>query len=79
MSLPGILIFYNFTICLPQQGLGKSLWLMQGMFRANGGCGYVKKPQFLMQKYDCDNEFDPTRIQSVKKKTLKVSMYHSII
>lgn len=52
---------------------------MQGMFRANGGCGYVKKPQFLMEKHQCDNEFDPTRIQSVKKKTLKVSMYHSII
>ncbi|XP_028217051.1 phosphoinositide phospholipase C 6-like isoform X2 [Glycine soja] len=57
------------------QGLGKSLWLMQGMFRANGGCGYVKKPQFLMQKYHCDNEFDPTRIQSVKKKTFKVKVY----
>ncbi|MBA0658243.1 hypothetical protein Goklo_010466, partial [Gossypium klotzschianum] len=29
-------------------GYGRSLWLMQGMFRANGGCGYVKKPDFLM-------------------------------
>lgn len=22
---------------------------MQGMFRANGGCGYVKKPEFLLK------------------------------
>lgn len=44
---------------------------MQGMFRANGGCGYVKKPQILMHKHQCDNEFDPTRVLQVKK-TLKV-------
>ncbi|WRX33436.1 C2 domain - like 10 [Theobroma cacao] len=30
------------------KGYGKSLWLMHGMFRSNGGCGYVKKPEFLM-------------------------------
>lgn len=64
------LYFYH---CLPQQGHGKSLWLMQGMFRANGGCGYVKKPQILMQKHQCGNEFDPTWILTVKK-TLKVSI-----
>jgi len=46
---------------------------MQGMFRANGGCGYVKKPEILMQKLQCDNEFDPTRIMPVKK-TLKVNI-----
>ncbi|PON62968.1 Phosphoinositide phospholipase C family [Parasponia andersonii] len=26
----------------------KHLWIMQGMFRANGSCGYVKKPDFLL-------------------------------
>jgi len=46
---------------------------MQGMFRANGGCGYVKKPEILMQKLQCDNELDPTRIMPVKK-TLKVNI-----
>ncbi|KAH1211861.1 Phosphoinositide phospholipase C 2 [Glycine max] len=56
------------------KGHGKSLWLMQGMFRANGGCGYVKKPQILMQKHQCGNEFDPTWILTVKK-TLKVKVY----
>ncbi|XP_027941562.1 phosphoinositide phospholipase C 6-like isoform X3 [Vigna unguiculata] len=61
-------------VAFNMQGHGKSLWLMQGMFRANGGCGYVKKPQILMQKHHCDNEFDPTKIQSVKK-TLKVKVY----
>ncbi|AES99590.1 putative phosphoinositide phospholipase C [Medicago truncatula] len=61
-------------VAFNMQGLGKSLWLMQGMFRANGGCGYVKKPEILMQKLQCDNEFDPTRIMPVKK-TLKVKIY----
>ncbi|KAF3557118.1 hypothetical protein F2Q69_00010828 [Brassica cretica] len=37
-------------IAFNMQGYGKSLWLMHGMFRANGGCGYVKKPNFLMKK-----------------------------
>jgi hypothetical protein len=46
---------------------------MQGMFRANGGCGYVKKPEILMQKLQCDTEFDPKMIMPVKK-TLKVSI-----
>ncbi|KAJ1426367.1 PLC-like phosphodiesterase, TIM beta/alpha-barrel domain superfamily [Sesbania bispinosa] len=61
-------------VAFNMQGHGKSLWLMQGMFRANGGCGYVKKPQILMQEHQCDNEFDPTRILPVKK-TLKVKVY----
>lgn len=30
---------------------------MQGMFRANGGCGYVKKPDFLLREKD---DFDPS-------------------
>ncbi|KAL5101863.1 hypothetical protein RYX36_006190 [Vicia faba] len=61
-------------VAFNMQGLGKSLWLMQGMFRANGGCGYVKKPEILMQKLHCDHEFDPTRIMPLKK-TLKVKIY----
>ncbi|BAT81119.1 hypothetical protein VIGAN_03077700 [Vigna angularis var. angularis] len=61
-------------VAFNMQGHGKSLWLMQGMFRANGGCGYVKKPQILMQKHQCDNEYDPTKIESMKK-TLKVKVY----
>ncbi|KAL5568573.1 hypothetical protein UlMin_025148 [Ulmus minor] len=32
------------------QGYDKSLWLMHGMFRANGGYDYVKKPDFLTQR-----------------------------
>ncbi|KAF7830948.1 phosphoinositide phospholipase C 6-like [Senna tora] len=52
----------------------KQLWLMQGMFRANGGCGYVKKPQIVMQKLQNDEEFDPKRTLPVKK-TLKVKVY----
>lgn len=44
---------------------------MQGMFRANGECGYVKKPDLLMQKFPSNEVFDPKRTLIVKK-TLKV-------
>lgn len=51
------------------QGYGRSLWLMHGMFRANGGCGYVKKPDILLDDHEI---FDPKVKRSVKT-TLKVS------
>lgn len=55
-----------------QQGYGKSLWMMHGMFRANGRSGYVKKPDFLMHKGPHNEVFDPKRTLPVKK-TLMVS------
>jgi phosphatidylinositol phospholipase C delta len=50
------------------QGHGRKLWLTQGMFRANGGCGYVKKPDILMNP---DKMFDPRSNLPVKTR-LKV-------
>ncbi|KAL0382123.1 UNVERIFIED_CONTAM: Phosphoinositide phospholipase C 2 [Sesamum calycinum] len=35
-------------VAFNMQGYGRELWMMQGMFKANGGCGYVKKPEFLL-------------------------------
>lgn len=32
------------------QGYGRNLWLVHGFFLANGGCGYVLKPEFYMQR-----------------------------
>ncbi|XP_072961469.1 phosphoinositide phospholipase C 2-like isoform X2 [Typha angustifolia] len=58
-------------VALNMQGYGRALWLMQGMFRANGGCGYVKKPDFLM---DEEHIFDPKSHLAIKK-TLKVTVY----
>ncbi|RCV15319.1 hypothetical protein SETIT_3G048500v2 [Setaria italica] len=55
------------------QGHGRKLWLTQGMFRANGGCGYVKKPDILMNS-DPDKLFDPTADLPVKTR-LKVTVY----
>ncbi|XP_062172471.1 phosphoinositide phospholipase C 2-like isoform X2 [Alnus glutinosa] len=53
---------------------GKYLWITQGMFRANGGCGNVKKPDFLLN-VDPDNEvFNPLVLPPVKT-TLKVKIY----
>nr|KJB55723.1 hypothetical protein B456_009G091400 [Gossypium raimondii] len=47
--------------CQPSSnGHGKHLWIMQGMFKANGGCGYVKKPNFLLHKGPNDEDFHHT-------------------
>ncbi|XWS52987.1 hypothetical protein CRYUN_Cryun11dG0119300 [Craigia yunnanensis] len=61
-------------VALNMQGYGKSLWLMHGMFRSNGGCGYVKKPEFLMNVGPNDQVFDPKAKLPVKK-ILKVKVY----
>ena len=55
------------------QGYGKSLWMMHGMFRSNGGCGYVKKPDFLIGRDPNDEVFDPKATLEVKK-ILRVSL-----
>lgn len=44
---------------------------MHGMFKANGGCGYVKKPDFLMNVGAQNEVFNPTAALPVKKR-LKV-------
>ena len=48
---------------------------MQGMFRANGGCGFVKKPDLLQNVNGPHNKvFDPKANLPVKT-TLKVKVY----
>ncbi|KAL8027075.1 hypothetical protein ABFX02_14G072200 [Erythranthe guttata] len=61
-------------VAFNMQGYGRYLWLMQGMFRSNGGCGYVKKPDFLMNIDSNNKVFDP-KTKSQVKKTLKVKVY----
>ncbi|XP_042011547.1 phosphoinositide phospholipase C 2-like [Salvia splendens] len=61
-------------VAFNMQGHGRSLWLMQGMFRANGGCGYVTKPDFLLNNGPSGEVFDPNKRLPVKK-TLKVKVY----
>ncbi|ESW13761.1 hypothetical protein PHAVU_008G224100 [Phaseolus vulgaris] len=61
-------------VAFNMQGHGKSLWYMQGMFRANGGCGYVKKPSFLIEQGPDDEVFDPKKPMPVKK-TLMVKVF----
>lgn len=58
-------------MCELSQGYGRSLWLMHGMFRANGGCGYVKKPDFMLKPGSDDQIFDP-KVRLPVKTTLKV-------
>ncbi|XP_066334696.1 phosphoinositide phospholipase C 2-like [Miscanthus floridulus] len=43
-------------VALNLQEYGRALWLMHGFYRANGGCGYVRKPNFLM-KYPYFHEY----------------------
>ncbi|PHT44758.1 Phosphoinositide phospholipase C 6 [Capsicum baccatum] len=61
-------------VAFNMQGYGRSLWLMHGMFRSNGGCGYVKKPDFLLNVGPNNEVFDPKAKLPVKK-TLKVKVY----
>ncbi|EEC75018.1 hypothetical protein OsI_11098 [Oryza sativa Indica Group] len=61
-------------VAFNMQGYGRSLWLMHGFYKANGGCGYVKKPDFMMQTCPDGNVFDPKADLPVKK-TLKVKVY----
>ncbi|KAJ8637032.1 hypothetical protein MRB53_011299 [Persea americana] len=61
-------------VAFNMQGYGRSLWLMHGFFRANGGCGYVKKPDFLMEVGENNEVFNPIESLQVKK-TLKVRVY----
>ncbi|KAJ0978237.1 hypothetical protein J5N97_013711 [Dioscorea zingiberensis] len=61
-------------VAFNMQGYGRSLWLMHGFYRANGGCGYVKKPDFLMKIGPHGEVFDPKAMLPVKK-TLKVKVY----
>ncbi|KAK4750174.1 hypothetical protein SAY87_027623 [Trapa incisa] len=61
-------------VAFNMQGYGRSLWLMQGMFRANGGCGYIKKPDILLRHGTDDQIFDANASLPVKT-TLKVTVY----
>ncbi|XP_073159289.1 phosphoinositide phospholipase C 2-like [Henckelia pumila] len=61
-------------VAFNMQGYGRSLWLMHGMFRANGGCGYVKKPDFLLKAGPNGEVFNPKATLPVKV-TLKVTIY----
>ena len=45
---------------------------MHGMFRSNGACGFVKKPDLLMNRGPHDEVFNPKAKYPVKK-TLKVN------
>ncbi|CAI5480465.1 unnamed protein product [Closterium sp. Yama58-4] len=35
-------------VAMNMQGYGRPLWIVHGFFRANGGCGYLKKPDFYL-------------------------------
>ncbi|XP_015078031.1 phosphoinositide phospholipase C 2-like isoform X2 [Solanum pennellii] len=61
-------------VAFNMQGYDRFLWMMQGFFRANGGCGYVKKPEFLLSSDGvCDEVFNSMALPV--KKTLKVKIY----
>ena len=59
------------------QGYGQPLWLLHGMFKANGGCGYVKKPDILLND-NPDQLYDP-KATLLPMKTLKVNFDHILL
>ncbi|KAF3776055.1 Phosphoinositide phospholipase C 2 [Nymphaea thermarum] len=61
-------------VALNMQGSGRSLWMMHGFFKANGSCGYLKKPDFLLNNGPHGKTFDPQAKLPVKK-ALKVMVY----
>ncbi|GLU18859.1 hypothetical protein SLE2022_351360 [Rubroshorea leprosula] len=61
-------------VAFNMQGHGKHLWAMQGMFKANGGCGYVKKPDFLLDRGPSNEVFNPSEALQVKT-VLRVKIY----
>ncbi|WOH10966.1 hypothetical protein DCAR_0830443 [Daucus carota subsp. sativus] len=61
-------------VAFNMQSHGRPLWLMQGLFRANGGCGYVKKPDFLLQDSQDNEVFDLQKELPVKQ-TLKIKIF----
>ncbi|KAH7838681.1 hypothetical protein Vadar_029806 [Vaccinium darrowii] len=61
-------------VAFNMQGYGRALWLMHGMFRSNGECGFVKKPDFLMEWGPNNEVFNP-KVELPVKKTLKVKVY----
>lgn len=61
-------------VAFNMQGYGRSLWLMRGMFKANGGCGYVKKPDFLLKAGSHGEVFDPKAMLPIKV-TLRVTVF----
>ncbi|KAH7314561.1 hypothetical protein KP509_21G009200 [Ceratopteris richardii] len=64
-------------VALNMQGYGKHLWVAQGFFRANGCCGYVKKPDFLLSE-DLTKAYDLYNSENVElpvKQTLKINVF----
>ncbi|XP_022964953.1 phosphoinositide phospholipase C 2-like [Cucurbita moschata] len=62
-------------VAFNMQGYGKYLWIMEGMFRGNGGCGYIKKPDFLLNNSEQENSTSrSTSLIMIKRLKLKVYM-----
>uniref|UniRef100_A0A9I9DLW3 Phosphoinositide phospholipase C n=1 Tax=Cucumis melo TaxID=3656 RepID=A0A9I9DLW3_CUCME len=57
---------------------GKYLWTMEGMFRGNGGCGYIKKPEFLLNnpKTSSSRSTPSQRIKGLKIKVYMGEGWH---
>lgn len=54
-------------VALNMQGYGKCLWKAHGFFKANGGCGYIHKPKFLLENDANGATFNPKLHHAVKE------------
>ncbi|XP_074561187.1 phosphoinositide phospholipase C 2-like, partial [Curcuma longa] len=46
-------------------GYGRPLWLMHGFYKANGGCGYINKTDFLLKNGPSWPLFAPISSQQI--------------
>lgn len=61
MSSASVLLSSCVCVCgFVTQGYGKELWQAFGKFKGNGGCGYVLKPQYLLENLPSGVPFNPT-------------------
>ncbi|XP_022150956.1 phosphoinositide phospholipase C 2-like isoform X2 [Momordica charantia] len=61
-------------VAFNMQGYGKYLWIMEGMFRGNGGCGYIKKPDVLLKNLDDPASYSESTSSAIISR-LKVKVY----
>ncbi|XP_024526311.1 phosphoinositide phospholipase C 2 isoform X1 [Selaginella moellendorffii] len=61
-------------VAFNMQGYGRPLWIVHGFFKANGRCGYVKKPDMFLPNESGGPVYDPAKAASVRTR-LKIKIF----
>ena len=63
------------VVALNYQTHGEPVWLNQGKFMDNGGCGYVLKPEFLLPKGGVETVTFNPELATTPKQRLRVEVH----